>query len=94
MYDCRCPYCGESIDDPDDCYEPDITYEWECPHCGKNFVFTVDYIRTYHEKEADCLNGGSHDYEMVNIYPKLKFTKVRCKMCGDTKIINEKEQEK
>jgi hypothetical protein len=33
MYKCKCPYCGKSMDDPDDCYENEMTYDYQCPHC-------------------------------------------------------------
>lgn len=90
MYECECPYCGKTMDDPDDCYEPDVTYEHECPHCEKNFVFSVDYIRTYSEKKADCLNGAEHKYEPTCTYPK-QYTKMRCKYCDDTRTCTERE---
>lgn len=87
MYDCQCPYCNETMDDPDECHEPEVTYEHECPHCGKSFVFTVDYIRTYSERKADCLNGGEHDYQKTNTYPP-EFAKLRCTMCDDEKPLS------
>lgn len=90
MYECECPYCGKTMDDPDECYEPDVTYEYECPHCEKNFVFTVDYIRTYSEKKADCLNGAKHEYEPTHTYPK-EYTKMRCKHCDDVRRCTEQE---
>lgn len=87
MFDCECPYCGETMEDPDECYDPEITYEHECPHCEKNFVFTVDYIRTYSESKADCLNGGEHDYQKTITYPP-EYAKLRCTMCGDEKPLS------
>lgn len=87
MNDCTCPYCGLTMDDPVDCYESDVIYEHECPHCEKNFIFTVGYIRTYHENKADCLNGGEHDYRKTDTYPS-KFTILRCTMCGDEKPLS------
>ena len=87
MSDCKCPYCDKIIDDPDDCYEPDEVYSHECPYCGKNFVFTIDYIRVYSERRADCLNGGEHQYEETKTWPK-EFTRLCCKLCGDEKPIS------
>lgn len=64
----ECPYCEKEISDPDEKWEQSTTYEHECPHCGKNFVFEVEYIRTYSANQADCLNGGEHKYKDVNQY--------------------------
>jgi len=87
MFSCQCPYCEETMNDPEECYEQGITYELECPHCEKNFVFTVDYIRTYDERKADCLNGGEHNYQKTNTYPP-EYAKLRCTMCDDEKPLN------
>ena len=87
MYKCTCPYCSETMDDPDECYEPDVTYEHECPHCEKNFVFTVDYIRTYSANKADCLNGGEHNYQKTKTYPP-EYARMRCTMCDDEKPVS------
>mgnify|MGYP001828668553 CR=1 FL=1 len=82
MYKCKCPYCGKSIDDPDDCYENEMTYDYQCPHCEKYFVFTVGYIRFYTEKKAPCLNGAKHEYEPTCTYPK-EYIQMRCKHCDE-----------
>ena len=87
MFDCKCPYCKKTMDDPDECFEPEIDYEYECPHCEKNFVFTVDYMRTYSEQQADCLNGADHKYEKTKTYPP-EFARLRCTMCGCEKALN------
>jgi hypothetical protein len=81
-----CPYCETGMDDPDECYEQDVTYEHECPHCEKNFVFTVEYTRTYSADKADCLNGAEHDYKKTATFPE-EFAVMRCKMCSHEKPI-------
>lgn len=90
MYECRCPYCGESMDDPDDSYEEGVIYDHECPHCEKNFVFEVSYIRTYSERKADCLNGGKHDFKPTSTYPR-EYTRMRCGHCGGERKCTEDE---
>lgn len=87
MFNCQCPYCNEMIDDPDECYEPDVTYEHECPHCEKVFVFTVDYIRVYRENRAACLNGEPHNFKKTDTFPP-EFARLRCSMCGEEKPLN------
>ena len=84
MFGLQCPYCDGEIDDPDDCYEPGVDYEQECPHCEKNFVFGVDYIRTYSANKAECLNGGSHtlkERKRYGIGPE-PITVMYCADCG------------
>ena len=90
MYECTCPYCGKTMDDPDECYEPDVSYEHECPHCENNFILTVDYIRIYSEKRADCLNGEEHEYQPIITYPR-EYTKMRCLHCDHTRPCTEQE---
>jgi len=82
----QCPYCWKLMRDPEECYEQEITYEHECPHCEKNFVFNVEYTRTYSAKPADCLNGAEHDYKKTATIP-AEFAVLRCKMCGHEKPI-------
>ena len=81
----QCPYCENYIDDPEDRYEQDVSYEEECPHCKKNFVFKVEYERNYWANKADCLNGGSHRYVERNSYGihGEKTVKLRCQDCGN-----------
>ena len=81
-----CPYCRSGMDDPDDCYEQDVTYEHECPYCEKSFVFTIEYTRTYSADKADCLNGAEHDYQKTKTFP-VEFARLRCTMCQHEKPI-------
>lgn len=84
----ECPYCEEEIEDPDDCYEPDVTYDHECPHCGKNFIFTVEYTRDYHADKAPCLNGESHDWRKISGAPRYHFVnRRRCHYCDKEKVL-------
>jgi len=87
-YDLHCPYCETDIDDPDDCYAPETTYEHQCPACEKHFVFTVDYIRDYSAAKAECLNGAPHDYKETTTFPR-QYTRLRCSMCDDHKPISD-----
>jgi hypothetical protein len=84
LHDFECPYCGAELNEPDECNEPDQTYEHECRECGKAFIFTVDYIKTFDSRQADCLNGKPHDYQpIVHAAPEWFFKgKRRCSMCG------------
>lgn len=89
---CKCPYCKQEIADPDECYEQDTPYEWECRHCGKNFIFYVDYIRTYSEYQAPCLNGGEHEWKPIRGFPEEYFkNKQRCEVCQAERTIGEED---
>ena len=84
--DVKCPYCNhpQNIDhDEGYGYEEDITYQQECPNCEKIFVYTTGIIYVYDTHQADCLNGGEHDYQPVHHYPKYWPSWVRCKLCDD-----------
>jgi hypothetical protein len=82
-----CPYCEKEIDDPDDCYEAGENYEHKCRYCKKNFVFTVEYSRDYFSKQADCLNGGEHQFEKHKCYGMYGAEEIeRCKACGEEKV--------
>lgn len=84
--DLICPYCDEEAREPDECNEQDYGYEYQCDNCHKNFIFYVDYIKTYRAKKADCQNGGEHDYKMTHTYPE-EFRQLECQMCGDLKSV-------
>lgn len=86
----NCPYCNESLPEPDDCNEQDKEYEEKCSKCLKNFVFNVSYSKDYSEHKANCLNGAEHDYKEINGYPKEYFeNKRRCSMCSKEIVIKE-----
>ena len=80
----QCPYCEAEIDDPDDCYEQETTYEHECRECEKSFVFQVEYSRDYSARKADCLNGAEYDYKKRATIP-AEYAVMCCKMCGHEK---------
>jgi hypothetical protein len=84
MFNCICPYCDKSMDDPDDCYEEGVDYQEQCPHCEKNFTFTIGYTRNYYAEKADCLNGGEHNYKKTMTIPE-QYARLQCTMCGDEK---------
>jgi hypothetical protein len=88
MSQLTCPYCGKETDPDDDQHEPDVTIEATCRKCGKTFVYTIEYYPTYTEYQADCLNGGEHDYQPVSEWPEdLQWVRMRCTMCDDEKRI-------
>lgn len=77
----ECPYCHYEMDNPEECYEEDKTYEHGCGSCGKQFVFTLSYSVDYHPRRADCLNGAEHDYVKTSTYPP-RYAVTYCAMCG------------
>ena len=88
----ECPYCEKELNDPDDCYKEDETYEERCRHCDKQFVFTLSYSVSYHSYKADCLNEADHDWKPITGYPEEYFkNRRRCSMCDREKTIKESE---
>ncbi len=92
MYECTCPYCDKDLNDPDDAYNPGELYEKQCRYCEKIFIFEIDYIKTYHCKQADCLNGAEHDFKKTKTFPE-RFAKLRCTMCGMEKSLSVSDKE-
>lgn len=87
----NCPYCDVDLGFPDDCREPDTTYEWQCRGCNKNFIFTIEYSPDYNCSKADCLNGIGHNYEKIVGYPTEYYkNKERCSMCGKERRVEDK----
>ncbi len=83
MADVKCSYCGtglEIINDDGFGLEEDRIYEQECFACGKVFAFRSSISVSYQAWQADCLNGGSHDYKPSITFPK-KYTKMVCQVC-------------
>jgi hypothetical protein len=89
-YDLECPYCGAGNNvchDDGFGYEENELHEIECIGCDKYFVFTTTIHFSYDAYTADCLNGGKHQYEKTKTFPE-RYTKLRCKMCGDEKPLD------
>jgi len=86
-----CPYCGKEIEIDFYEHEEDETYQHECPFCEKQFVYNVFITFSCDTRRADCLNGGNHDYQLTNTYPK-EFSKMRCSMCGDERDLTNEER--
>lgn len=92
MSDFYCPYCKARLDDPDECYEVDATYEQECPRCEKEFVFTISYSVSYYPQQAACLNGAEHREERTRTWP-WECSRMRCKTCGRERALTDAERE-
>lgn len=87
--DVQCPYCGADIEiDHDDGYgyEEDEIHHQQCAECFKTFVYTTTVIFYYSAEQAECLNGGEHQYEKTRTHP-INFSRWRCKICGDEKLL-------
>lgn len=88
MYnDINCPYCEAHQDinhDDGYGYDQDEIHQQECSECEKTFTFTTSIIYHYDVEQADCLNGGEHDYKPIRGCPEEYFKdKYRCTMCGE-----------
>ena len=91
--DTKCPYCGKEQEiDHDDGYgyEEDEIYMQECEACEKTFTFTTSIIFTYESYQADCQNGGEHNFKPTITSP-LIATRMRCEMCGYERTPTDKE---
>ena len=96
--DVECPYCGEEQEIcHDDGYgtEEGEIHNQRCGSCSRKFVYTTSYTVDHEVCQADCLNGGEHQYKPVwhtpNDYPDW----VMCSVCGHEergdRILSEKE---
>lgn len=95
MTDVDCPYCGKGQEinhDDGYGYEEDRIFEQECGDCEKVFAYTTSIIYHYDAKQADCLNGGEHDWYAPWTYPR-KYTRMMCRDCGDRRQPTEEEKE-
>ena len=96
----KCPYCGSpqdmSCDRMDSFVDEDELNRKICGECGRMFVYTKKVIVYYEMFEADCLNGGSHKYELSS--PPIDPPWVRCVLCGEERprdevIVSEERRE-
>lgn len=91
--DIRCPYCGEMImQEPEEGFEQDVTYEAECPWCHKNFVYTVSLMISIDAEKADCLNGSEHDFKLTHTIPR-ELSRMRCTMCDLERSLTPEEKQ-
>ena len=91
----NCPYCGTEIEISHDDgfgYEEDELHQYQCHECEKYFVFTTCISISHDLIKADCLNDEKHDYQETKTYPR-RFTRLRCKTCGDEKTITSERKE-
>ena len=94
--DIECPYCEKEFDichDDGFGYQEGVKHQVECPHCEKMFVFETSILFYYEPKKADCLNNGSHNYELSNTYPR-EFSVMRCSMCDKERELTDIERAK
>lgn len=84
----ECPYCDHEMNDPDECHDPSDLYEHQCSACEKIFVFTVDYTINYYPHQADCKNGGPHNYKKCVGAPAEYFAnRYRCVDCEHEHVV-------
>lgn len=92
MADLECPYCGA---EHEICHDDGFGYsegahQDECGQCGKRFLFFTSISFSYEAKEADCLNGGEHQYRPSFTVP-LDRTRMLCRVCEDSRCPTEVE---
>jgi hypothetical protein len=75
-----CPYCEKDFIKDEDRKYPHVVYDSECNHCEKSFAYTIEINITTDSYEAECLNGGEHEWEIPYCYPEFASRRV-CK-CG------------
>ena len=89
----ECPYCGREQeiyhDDGYGCEENEM-YTQGCVACEKTFAFTTAIHFTHKPYQAECLNGGEHDFKPTNTSP-LIATIMRCEMCGEERDPTDRE---
>lgn len=82
MSNLQCPYCDYELEDPDDAYQEDRTYQECCPDCKMNFTFTLCYRVHYSSYEAPCLNGSPHEFKPISGSPHEYYkNRMRCIHC-------------
>lgn len=95
MSDTECPYCEGDIEiNHDDGYgfEKDMTHQQECPHCDKVFTFITSTLYCYDTAQAECLNGGEHQWENTRTFPR-EYTRKFCRMCDEHRPFTPEEKE-
>ena len=85
MKDAECPYCGADVEinhDDGYGYSEDQTHQQTCRECDKTFAYTTAISFHYETAQADCMNGGEHNYKEVKQYgwPEPR-TLLRCLDC-------------
>lgn len=81
----ECPYCEKEQSNPENLSDDSIDKNMQvtCNDCGKNFIYVAELDIDFHSYEADCLNGGEHDYKPMVGYPDEYFAgRKRCKKCS------------
>lgn len=90
-----CPYCNKrtEIDHSDGYgYDEDVTNQQTCGNCNNTFIYYTTILFSYDLYEAECLNGGDHDYVPQTTSPK-SLTKMVCHTCGDQRLPTGEERD-
>lgn len=92
-HDYECPYCGLEMIYTSDPIGDGDTINDECEKCGKKFIVTCSYSVSYDTHQADCLNGGPHNFRPIIGVPKEYFeNRVSCKDCGKETLIEKPKE--
>lgn len=95
MNDVNCPYCGkpqEICHDDGYGYDESQTHQQECGDCEKMFTFTTFISFSYEAFQAECLNGGEHDFQPMTTAP-VEFTQMECPVCRERRQPTDAELE-
>lgn len=82
-----CPYCEHGFDlnhDDGKYYDESNWRECECPKCEKNFMVSSSLSWDFEGHQADCLNGGEHEWQPQSGFPRELFHgRFTCKNCNE-----------
>lgn len=94
MSDLNCPYCDTELDvchDDGFGYQEGTKHQMQCYLCDKTFVFETSISFYYEPEQADCLNGGAHDFQPTKTHPKC-YSKMECTMCDEQRELTPEER--
>lgn len=85
MSDLECPYCGADNEHDSEQSSPGKAHHTQCSACEKDFIFHVDWEPCFYSRQADCLNGGEHDWkDLLNEHNRQYYSLRRvCKQCEE-----------
>lgn len=99
MKEITCPYCEYEYDlnhDDGAFYNTDGELEKEeCPECNKTFMVESSMSWDFEAHEADCQNGGDHDWQQQTGAPREHFIgRFTCTLCGEEEHRDEEGRKK